>query len=112
MHVKLQKETEETQLIKNIHLKSLGNIFHSVHERYKYHKEKYYDAIAANILFGPLKNLVKEFSLLLKRNSYLIISGILKSQKNYIINKYRKFNFYFYMIYTENNWVTIIFRKK
>ena len=98
--------------IKKNNLKSQGNIFHSTRERYKYHKENYYDAIVANILFGPLKNLVKEFSLLLKRNSYLIISGILKSQKNYIINKYRKFNFYFYMIYTENNWVTIIFRKK
>ena len=68
--------------------------------------------LAANILYKPLKILIKKFNYLLKKNSYLIISGILETQKNYIVNKYRFFNFYIFKIYSFNNWVTIIFKKK
>ena len=78
--------------------KIVGHVFlkNSLHK--KYIKKNYYDAIIANILFDPLKILVKEFKYLLKNNSYLIISGILLHQTRYIINKYRVFNFICYKI--------------
>tara|TARA_B100000287_G_scaffold428691_1_gene480518 strand:- start:1734 stop:2660 length:927 start_codon:yes stop_codon:yes gene_type:complete len=98
--------------VRKNNLRTYGSIFHSGRDKNKYHKKHYYDLVVANILFRPLKYLVKDFSLLLKKYSFLIISGILNNQKNYIINKYRKFNFYIYMINVQNNWVTIIFKKR
>ncbi len=98
--------------IQKNNVKRLGNVFHSIKERKKFFKKNYYDLIVANILFNPLKNMVAEFSALLKKNSILIISGILFYQKNYIVNKYRKFNFYIFMIFEDNNWITIIFNKR
>ena len=85
-------------LIKN-NLRTYGSIFHSGRDKNKYHKKHYYDLVVANILFRPLKYLVKIFLYL--KILILIISGILNNQKNYIINKYRKFNFYIYMLITK-----------
>ena len=108
-----KKSLELTKInIKKNNLKYLNNIIHTRFHQYKYYKKAYYDLLAANILYKPLKGLIKKFNYLLKKNSYLIISGILETQKNYIVNKYRFFNFYICKIYSFNNWVTIIFKKK
>ncbi len=114
IYVDLDKKSLELTKInmKKNNLKYLNNIFHSRYHQNKYSKKEYYDLLAANILLKPLKVLIKQFNHYLKKNSYLIISGILEYQKRYIINKYRFFNFYVFKIYSFNNWVTIIFKKK
>ncbi len=93
-------------------LNNIGNVFYYPWDKNKYYKKHYYDVIIANILFGPLKGLIKDFNYLLKKNSFLIISGILYHQKNFLINKYRKYNFFIYKTYNDNNWITIIFKRK
>ena len=97
--------------IKENNLSNIGNVFSVSKIQKGYFKKYYYDIIIANILFSPLKILIKEFKKLLKKNAYLIISGILTDQKKYIINKYRLFNFLPMKIMNKNDWVTIIFKK-
>ena len=93
-------------------LRNQGNVFLTSKGRNKYYKKQNYDVVLANILFKPLKILVKDFNYILKKQSYLIISGILEDQKRFLINKYRMFNFFIYKIYNEKNWITIIFKRK
>ncbi len=97
--------------LKENNLQNLGNIFNTPLNSKSYKKKQFYDLVLANILFDPLKSLIKEFSYILKNKSYLIISGILIQSKLSIINKYRYFNFYPYKEYNDNNWITIIFKK-
>ena len=59
----------------------------------KYKKNDLYDLVLVNILFSPLYNLALTFKYILKSGSIIILSGLLKSQAPYIINRYRKFGF-------------------
>ena len=68
----------------------LTNSYHSN----KYTKKQFYDLIFANILFCPLKKLAPLFSLIIKPNSFLILSGLLNEQIPYIINQYNNFGFH------------------
>ncbi len=81
----------------------------NVHKKFK--KKNYYDVICANIFLTELKKLVKNFCFLVKNNGYLIISGILKSQRSNLLSSYRKFSLYPIKISEENSWLTIIFKK-
>jgi ribosomal protein L11 methylase PrmA len=49
--------------------------------------------VFANILFAPLYNLTPVFKYIIKPNSFLILSGLLKKQIPYIINRYNNFGF-------------------
>ena len=98
--------------LKKNNLSKIGNVLYNPWQKNKYYKKNYYDVVVANILLNPLKVLIKDFNYILKKNSYLIISGILYNQKNILINKYRKFNFFIYKLYNDNNWITIIFKRR
>ena len=98
--------------LKKNNLNKIGNVFYNPWQMNKYYRKHYYDVVVANILFDPLKVLIKDFNYMLKKNSYLIISGILYHQKFFLINKYRKFNFFIYKTYCDNNWITIIFKRR
>ncbi len=98
--------------LKRNNLLHFSNIFTTHYQGHKYLKKEHYNLVVANILLKPLKNLIKEFDYILKKKSFLIISGILNNQKRDIINKYRFFNFYIYKMYNLNNWITIIFKRK
>ena len=67
----------------------LTNSFYNV----KYIRRNNYDLVFANILFAPLYNLTPVFKYIIKPNSFLILSGLLKKQIPYIINRYNNFGF-------------------
>ena len=68
----------------------------------------FFDLIFANILFGPLKKLAPLYSLIIKPNSLLILSGLLNEQIPYIINWYNKYGFKEKKIFSLNGWGSII----
>ncbi len=73
-------------------------------------KKKYYDLIFANILFGPLKDLAPSFKIILKPNSFIILSGILSNQIIKIVNRYKMLGFILKKKFILNGWGTIIMR--
>ena len=72
---------------------------------------KKFDFIVSNILLNPLKRIAKNIYLHLKKNGILIVSGILKSQKNDLISHYTKFNLKIIKSIYIEEWVSIIFKK-
>ena len=100
------KLTKENLKLNNILLKKvyLTNSYHSN----KYTKKNFYDLILANILFGPLKKLAPLFSLIIKPNSILILSGLLIEQIPYMINWYNKYGFKEKKIFYLNGWGSVI----
>ncbi len=72
---------------------------------------KKFDFVVSNILLNPLKRIVKNICLHLKKNGILIVSGILKSQKNDLISHYTKFNLKIIKSIYIEEWVSIIFKK-
>ena len=59
----------------------------------EYIKYKNYDLVIANILYSPLYKLAPVLKYILKPNSKIILSGLLKYQIKYIINRFNKFGF-------------------
>ena len=86
--VKLSKKN-----IKLNHIKVNGVYLTNSFFETKYIKNNYYDLIFANILFMPLFKLAPVFKKIIKPNSFLILSGLLKQQIPYIINRYNNFGF-------------------
>ncbi|MDA9564411.1 50S ribosomal protein L11 methyltransferase [Alphaproteobacteria bacterium] len=86
--VKLSKKN-----IKLNHIKVNGVYLTNSFFNIKYIENNYYDLIYANILFMPLFKLAPVFKQILKPNSFLILSGLLKQQIPYIINRYNNFGF-------------------
>ena len=76
----------------------------------KYKKNNLYDLALVNILFSPLYNLAPTFKYILKSHSIIILSGLLKAQAPYIMNRYRKFGFKQKKLITMDDWVTIIMK--
>ncbi len=102
------KLTKENLKLNNILLNEvyLTNSYHTN----KYIKKQFYDLIFANILFIPLKKLAPLFGLIIKPNSFIILSGILNEQIPYIINFYNKYGFKEKKIFCLNDWGTIIMK--
>ena len=73
---------------------------------------KKYNFIVSNILLTPLKRLASKFKRHLKANGILIISGILRNQKNDIVNHFAKFNLKLLKSTYIDDWESIIFIKK
>ena len=86
--VKLSKKN-----IKLNHIKVNGVYLTNSFFETKYIQNNYYDLIYANILFMPLFKLAPVFKQIIKPNSFLILSGLLKQQIPYIINRYNNFGF-------------------
>lgn len=78
----------------------------------KYKKNNLYDLAFANILFSPLYNLAPTFKYILKPHSIIILSGLLKAQVPYIVNRYIKFGFKQKKLIIMNDWATIIMTLK
>ena len=78
----------------------------------KYRKNNLYNLALVNILFSPLYNLAPTFQYILKPNSIIILSGLLKAQAPYIINRYCKFGFKQEKLITMDDWATIIMTLK
>jgi len=76
-----------------------------------YLKKKKFTLIVSNILLLPLKKLAKDFKKHLVTGGVLIVSGILHSQKNDIINYYSKFNLKLVKSICMEGWVSLIFKK-
>ena len=76
----------------------------------KYLRNQKFNLIVSNILLRPLKKLVKNFKNHLSKSGYLILSGILNSQKNDIISLYRKFNLKLIKCIYIEDWVSLIFK--
>ena len=76
-----------------------------------YLKKKKFTLIVSNILLLPLKKLAKDFKTHLVSGGILILSGILQSQKNDIVNYYSKFNLKLVKSTYIEGWVSIIFKK-
>ena len=103
------KLTKENLKLNNIVLNRvyLSNSYNSN----KYTKKQFYDLIFANILYSPLKKLAPLFSLIIKPNSFLILSGVLNKQVPYIINWYNKYGFKEKKIFYLNGWGAIIMKR-
>ena len=86
--VKLSKKNIELN-----HIKVNGVYLTNSFFEKKYIKNNYYNLIFANILFMPLFKLAPVFKKIIKPNSFLILSGLLKQQIPYIINRYNNFGF-------------------
>ena len=71
-----------------------------------------FDLVVANILSSELIKLAQDISKYLKKDSFLILSGILKNQSILIINKFRNFNLILIKKIYFDDWVTIIMVKK
>ena len=76
-----------------------------------YLKKKKFTLIVSNILLLPLKKLAKDFKKHLVSGGILIVSGILESQKNDIVNYYSKFNLKLVKSTYIEGWVSLIFKK-
>ena len=76
-----------------------------------YLKKKKFTLIVSNILLLPLKKLAKDFKRHLVSGGILILSGILQSQKNDIVNYYSKFNLKLVKSTYVKGWVSLIFKK-
>jgi len=70
-----------------------------------------FDLIIINILANSINKIVNDVNILTKRNSYVILSGIKKSQQAKVITKWNKFNFIPLKIFSYGNWVTLILIK-
>ena len=82
------------------------NFFYS-----KYLKGKKFDLIVANLLLLPLKKNVKAFYNHLIPGGFIILSGILKTQKNDLINHFGKFNLKLVKNIYINEWESLILKK-
>ena len=82
------------------------NFFYSKHLN-----GKKFDLIVANILLLPLKRNVKAFNNHLISGGFLILSGILTTQKNDLINHFGKFNLKLVKNIYINEWESLILKK-
>ena len=71
-----------------------------------------FDLIVANIISSELLKLAKDITKYLGNNSYLVLSGILKSQENSIVSKFKNFKLLLVKKQYVDNWVTILMIKK
>ena len=76
-----------------------------------YLKKKRFNLIVSNILSTPLKKLAKDFTNHLVSGGVIIVSGILYSQKNDIVNYYSKFNLKLVKSIYIKGWISLIFKK-
>jgi ribosomal protein L11 methyltransferase len=65
------------------------------------------DLLIANILAGPLKELATEFDRLVKPGGRLVLSGLLQSQADELVEHYRQFGFELDERKTQDEWALI-----
>ena len=99
--------------IKNNNLKSKIR-FELIHPKtnlnLKYKSE--FDLVVANIITSELSLLAKYIEKKIKKNGYLVLSGILDYQSKIILSKFRNFNIILNKKISISGWVTIILKKE
>ncbi|WP_130536753.1 50S ribosomal protein L11 methyltransferase [Thiomicrorhabdus indica] len=65
------------------------------------------DLLIANILSGPLKELASEFERLVKSGGELVLSGLLTTQADELIEHYKKFGFELSELATTDEWARL-----
>ena len=70
-----------------------------------------FDLIFANILFRPLKDMVKSLAFYCKPGGFIILSGISYRQSRLIQKCYEGHAFNRYASYKDGNWVSLVFRR-
>ena len=78
----------------------------------EYIKFNSYDLVIANILYSPLYKLAPLFQYILKPRSRVILSGLLKHQIPYMINRFNKYGFVQEKIFFIDDWGSIIMSLK
>ena len=98
---------------RNVKLNSISNFrfYRCYGLNNHYLKKKKFTLIVSNILLTPLKKLAKDFTNHLVSGGVIIVSGILYSQKNDIVNYYSKFNLKLVKSTYIEGWVSLIFKK-
>lgn len=99
--------------LNNLKVNNLNNIFFQISDGFKnkYFKRKKFDLIVSNMLLNSQNFLVKFFFLKLKKNGFLVLSGILIIQENEIIVKFSKYKFRLLKKIYMGDWVSLIFTK-
>jgi len=105
--IKLTKENLKLNNIKSNKVYRTNDFFFR-----KYIKFKSYDIVIANILYSPLYKLAPVFRYILKPKSKIILSGLLKYQIPYIINRFNNFGFYEEKTFFIDDWGSIIMTLK
>jgi len=72
------------------------------------YRGKYYDVITANLVWGILKKLSRSIKRMIKRNGFLIASGILEDQLLDFINLYESEGFKYINHVYKNDWVGVL----
>ncbi len=70
------------------------------------------DLLIANILSGPLKELAPEFERLVKAGGELVLSGLLTTQADELIEHYKQFGFELTELATTDEWARLSGTKK
>ena len=71
-----------------------------------------FDLVVANIITSELSLLAKYIEKKIKKNGYLVLSGILDYQSKIILSKFRNFNIILNKKISISGWVTIILKKE
>lgn len=72
---------------------------------------KQFDIITANILAGPLRDMASDMVLHLAPKGYLILSGLLQDQMNWVVDAYNTAGAYLVDQKIINNWATLVLSK-
>ena len=107
-------EISRKSFLNNLKINNLNNIFFQISNGFKnkYLKREKFDLIVSNMLLNFQNYVAKSFSLKLKKNGFLVLSGILIVQENEIIVKFSKYKFRLLKKIYMGNWVSLTFTKK
>ena len=105
--IKLSKENLKLNNIKTNKVYQTNEFYHK-----EYIKFKSYDLVIANILYTPLYKLTPVFRYILKPKSRIILSGLLKHQVPYIINRFNNFGFHEEKTFFMDDWGSVIMTLK
>lgn len=74
-------------------------------------KRKPYDLVIANILASALKEMAENLNAVTDQNGYVILSGILSSQSQSVLNRYVSLGFTLKKSYVIGDWTTLVLQR-
>ncbi len=91
---------------------SNGRNFNCYGFRHNDIRKKSFELIVSNILLKPLIEMANQVSKKVCSGGYLILSGILNNQINFLYSVYYSYNFVMIFKLSLNNWSVIVLRKR
>ena len=70
-----------------------------------------YDLVLANILAGPLSGMAQDFTKHTRKNSYIILSGILDEQARFVLAHFRQAGFVYEAQRQIEGWTSLLMRR-